>query len=123
MPAGRTQFRGPSKQKDLRLGTWKVLLLYRTGALRNLVDVLKTYEIDILAVQETTWIGQNILERKDCTVYYSCHDETHHFGTGFVPVATTLNTTPPRRLCLRKTRKLIVEHFLYCAGIATTLIF
>jgi exonuclease III len=45
--------------------------------------MLKTYEIDILAIQEMRWIGQNILERKDCTVYYSCHDKTH-FGTGFI---------------------------------------
>jgi exonuclease III len=60
------------------------LSLYRTGALRNLVDMLNTYEIDILAIQEMRWIGQNILERKDCTVYYSCHDKTHHFGTGFI---------------------------------------
>jgi hypothetical protein len=41
----------------------------------------------------------------------------------FGPVTTTLNTTPPIRLCLRKTRKLIVEHFLHCAEIATTQIF
>jgi hypothetical protein len=64
MPAGRTQFRRPSKQKDLRLGTWNVLSLYRASALRNLVDMLKTYEIDILAIQDMRWIGQNILERK-----------------------------------------------------------
>jgi hypothetical protein len=41
----------------------------------------------------------------------------------FGPLASILTTTPPIRLCLKKTRKLIVEHFLHCAEIATTLIF
>jgi hypothetical protein len=41
MPAGRTHFRRPRKQKDLRLKTWNVLSLYRTGALRNLVEGTK----------------------------------------------------------------------------------
>jgi hypothetical protein len=40
-----------------------------TGTGRNLVDMLKTYEIDILAIQEMRWIGQNFWKGKtaQCT--------------------------------------------------------
>ena len=45
---------------------------------------MNNYNIDILAIQEMRWIGHGILEKKDYTVYYSCHKSLHQFGTGFV---------------------------------------
>jgi exonuclease III len=58
--------------------------LYRCGALRSLISTVQEYKIDILAIQEIRWVGQNILEKKQCTIYYSCHNKIHQFGTGFV---------------------------------------
>jgi hypothetical protein len=42
-----------------------MLSVYRTGALKNLTDIIKDYKIDVTAVQEVRWVGQIILE-KDC---------------------------------------------------------
>jgi exonuclease III len=58
--------------------------LYRCGALRNLISIIQEYKIDILAIQEVRWLGQNILEKKEGTIYYSYHNQTHQFGTGFM---------------------------------------
>jgi hypothetical protein len=58
--------------------------LYRCVALRNLISIIQEYKIDILAILEVRWIGQNVLEKKEGTIYYSCHNQTHKFGTGFV---------------------------------------
>jgi hypothetical protein len=42
------------------------------------------YKIDVLAVQEMRWVGQSILEKKECTICYSCHKSLPQFGTGFI---------------------------------------
>ncbi|XP_054719192.1 uncharacterized protein LOC129228537 [Uloborus diversus] len=35
-------------------------------------------------VQEIRWLGYGILEKRNYSFYYSCHDSQHQFGTGFV---------------------------------------
>jgi hypothetical protein len=68
-----------------RFGTWNALLsLDRCGALRSLISIVQEYKIDTLANQEIRWVGQNILDKKECTIYYSYHNKIHQFGTGFV---------------------------------------
>ena len=66
------------------IGTWNVRTLYRNGALRNLVDVFDEYSIDVLALQEIRWTGQGIFEKKKHSVFYSCQNKHHQFGTGFI---------------------------------------
>ena len=66
------------------LGTWNVLSLYRSKALANLLDQLKPYKIDITCIQEMRWVGKGTIERKDCTVFYSCHEKEHRLGVGFI---------------------------------------
>jgi exonuclease III len=66
------------------VGTWHVLSLYRCDALRNLIEVIQEYDIDLLAIQEVRWLGKNILEKKNCTVYYTFSDKQHYLGTGFI---------------------------------------
>jgi exonuclease III len=61
-----------------------VLSLYRSHALRNPIDFIQTCKVDIVAVQEVRWTRQSIFEKKECTVYYSCHKSIHQFGTGFI---------------------------------------
>jgi hypothetical protein len=46
-----------------------VLSLYRSRALRNLTDIIKTYKFDI-AVQEVRCKGQNIIQKKRETAKY-----------------------------------------------------
>jgi len=56
------------------VGTWNVLSLYRSGALQNLIQVTQEYKTDLLAIQEVSWLGRSIIEKKECTEYYSCDD-------------------------------------------------
>lgn len=42
------------------------------------------YKLDLVAIQEMRWTGTGILEKRKHSVYYSCNDRLHEFGTGFV---------------------------------------
>lgn len=74
----------PGKTKELKIGTWNVLSLYRTAALKNLEIQVQNYKIDIIALQEIRWMGQGILERRNSSLYYSCDKRKHEFGCGFI---------------------------------------
>jgi hypothetical protein len=66
------------------VGTWNVLSLYRSGALWNLIQVTQDYKTGLLVAQEIRWLGRSIIEKKHCTIYYSCDDTQQIFGTGFI---------------------------------------
>jgi CYTH domain-containing protein len=51
---------------------WNVLSLYRSGALRDLIQATQEYKTDLLVIQKVRWLGRSITENKNCTVYYSC---------------------------------------------------
>jgi hypothetical protein len=40
--------------------------------MRKLDKVLQEYRMDITAIQEIRWSGQEILERRHCNEYYIC---------------------------------------------------
>jgi exonuclease III len=71
-------------KKELRIGTWNVLTLYKGGALKQLEKVLQNYKMDIIALQEILWIGQCVLEKRNCSVCYCCQKSKHEFGCGFI---------------------------------------
>jgi hypothetical protein len=50
--------------KGLRVGTWNMLSVYRSGSLQNLIQVTQDYRIDLLAVQEVRWLGRSVIERR-----------------------------------------------------------
>jgi len=52
------------------------------GTLKILTVELKKYKTYITA--EMRWIGKGILQKKDSDLYYSCHNQKHIFGTGFI---------------------------------------
>ncbi|GFU53630.1 craniofacial development protein 2 [Trichonephila clavipes] len=79
-------------KKDLSIGTWNIRTLYKGGALQNLINVFVDYHIDVLAIQEIRWLGTGILDKKDCTLYYSCQEKAHHFGVGFIVNKRLRNT-------------------------------
>lgn len=74
------------RHKDIKLGQWNVLSLYRLGSLRLLLKELDKYNIDLAAIQEIRWKGSGLLEKRYHTIYYSCQEQCqrHSFGTGFV---------------------------------------
>ena len=42
------------------------------------------YKLDILVVQEMHWTEKRVVDKRNCNVYYSCHDRIHHFGSDFI---------------------------------------
>jgi hypothetical protein len=82
--AGWIEYRRPGKNNCLRFGTWNVLTLYKSGALRNVINAAVEYGIQVLAVQEVRWTGSGVLDRREYTFYCSGHSKTHQFGTGFL---------------------------------------
>lgn len=75
----------PGKRKmDMNLATWNVRSLYRTGALRNLIQELNKYNISIAAIQEIRWRGSEIFDSENYTVLYSGSGNRNNFGTGFL---------------------------------------
>jgi hypothetical protein len=85
------------------------LTLYKGGVVRNLDKVLQEYRMDITAIQETCWIGQGILERRDCNVYYSCQKSKCEFSCGFVVNRKVkhlvMDFTPiDHRICIHRVR-------------------
>jgi len=70
--------------KDLKVGSWNVLSLYQSGALKMLLSQLDSYKMDITAIQEIRWTGEGIIDKKNHTIFYSCDRKHHMFGTGFI---------------------------------------
>lgn len=71
---------------DLRLATWNVRSLRRTGAKQEVFDQLKRYRVDIAAVQETRWAEEGEARYTNYTLYYSGHRDPNknYGGTGFL---------------------------------------
>jgi exonuclease III len=49
-----------------------------------LIDQLHKYNADITAIQEVRWTENGALEKKECTVFYSCSTNKHQLGTRFI---------------------------------------
>lgn len=62
---GQTRKRlGAKKDNDWKFGTWNVRTLLRSGALRAMAQELERYKMDVAAIQEVRWMGENILETR-----------------------------------------------------------
>jgi exonuclease III len=102
----------------LRIGTWNTHTLYRTGALRSLLETVDSYRIDISALQEMRWVGQGTLEKRSHTVCYSCNSREHIDGVGFVgskrakDMVIDLETVNSRICCIRMKRKFFSYSFI-----------
>lgn len=69
----------------MNIGSWNVLSLYRAGALNNLLEEASKYKLDILALQEIRWPGQDIITKRSYTLFYSGSNQgRHELGTGFL---------------------------------------
>jgi hypothetical protein len=95
--------------KDLRVGSWNVLSLHQSGALKMLLSQPDLYKMDITAIQEIRWIVEGIIDKKNHTIFYSCDRKRHMFGTGFIVnkrikhLVTDFKAKTPRicRICVR----------------------
>jgi len=67
---------------DLRIGTWNVRSLFRTGALTTSLSCLERYEMDITTFQEVRWTTSRSLKSQGMTLFYSGEDK-HERGVWF----------------------------------------
>lgn len=72
-----------SKQEGIQLGTWNVRSTFAAGALIRLTEVLKSQNVDLLAIQETKQAGIYIQEIGDYVIFNS-GNENRIYGVGFV---------------------------------------
>lgn len=71
------------RKQLLRIGTWNVRGTYHAGALRNLVEIMKTYRVDILALQETKQKGSEQVKIGEFT-FFNSGGSNRYLGTGFI---------------------------------------
>lgn len=64
-------------------GTWNVRSLYRAGHLTTMISELERYRLDMIAIQETRWPGNDNLRTGNWTIFYSGGTE-HQNGVGFI---------------------------------------
>jgi exonuclease III len=95
------------RKKDLRLATWNVRSLYRTGGLRITINELRKYKIAIAAIQETRWnkFTPQAFTSNGYNIYTSSLANNHGFGTAFLVDSKfnhlVINFTPiNERLCV-----------------------
>ena len=56
----RQRLKQRKMDNDFKLVTWNVRSLLRPGGLRSLSSALKAVKLDITAIQERRWPGQNL---------------------------------------------------------------
>ena len=71
-------------QRDMKLGTWNVRSLYRTGYLKAAAKELGRYKLDVVGVQEVRWDKGGTVREWDYDFYYGKGNDNHQLGTGFV---------------------------------------
>lgn len=85
-PQTRNHGLKPEKWKlntELKIETWNVTSLFRTGAFQNLPNVLNTQKIDIVAIQEVQWLDVGQIDVDEYVIYYFEAQKTYHFGSTF----------------------------------------
>jgi exonuclease III len=70
---------------DLSIGTWNVRTQYKAGNLRALTQQLDSFQLHIVAIQETKWMGSNIWDTKTHTILQSGKQNgKREFGVAFI---------------------------------------
>ena len=70
----------------MRMGIWNVRTLLRSGALKELREIVTSYDADVIALQELRWKGIRLVlrGRKDeADLYYTCQQNRHELECGF----------------------------------------
>ena len=69
---------------DYAVGTWNVILLMKTGEVKDLLLHITAYNIDLAAVQEIRWTGQQMWDAKDYTIFSSGRQKQKKGGVAFL---------------------------------------
>jgi exonuclease III len=68
---------------DMRFGTWNVRSLYRAGSLKTIASELAKYNLDLVAVQEVTFIDSGSQAADDYTFFHGNGNASSHRGRLF----------------------------------------
>ena len=77
---------------EMRMGTWNVRTLLHSGALKELREIVTSYDADLIAFQELRWKESGVLRgrKAEADLYYSCQQNRHELGCGFAVVFVNL---------------------------------
>lgn len=109
---------------ELKISTWNITSLFRSGSCQNLVDVLDMYGIKIAVLQEICWTGMRLLKVGEYVIFFSRLENRHSFGIGFAvhkslePYIREFNPVSERIAVLRVNTTLI-KIVLICVHVPT----
>lgn len=70
---------------DYAIGSWNVRSLYKAGVVRALTEQVKKYKLDIIAIQETRWLGSEITDMRAHTILKNGKSTgNQEFGVAFM---------------------------------------
>ena len=81
----------------MRLGTWNVRSLYRTGSLTAAARELARYELELVSVQEVRWDKGGTVREGD-NFFYGKGNE-NRLGTGFFCTPQNSVSSSKSRIC------------------------
>ena len=71
-----------SRQRGVKLGTWNIRSLYRTGSLKAAARELARYKSDVVGVQKVRWDKRGTVRAEVYNFFYGKGNENHQLGTG-----------------------------------------
>lgn len=72
------------KRNTMRIGTWNIKTMLAAGKMEQIAREMKRYSVKILALQETRWKGEGMIDKEGYTLYYSGEDKQGRNGTAFM---------------------------------------
>jgi exonuclease III len=72
---------------DMRFGTWNVRSIYKAASLREVVEEISKYKLDLVRVQEVRWDGGGTEPAGEYTFLHGKWNENHELG-----IKTKLNS-------------------------------
>ena len=67
----------------MKIGTWTVRSLYRSGSLKAAARELVRYKLDVVGAQEVRWDKGGTVRAGDYDFFYGKGNENHQLGKGF----------------------------------------